>query len=129
MGYGGAAPGEISTELTSTRRVSNVEREGKHPVMGFRTGLLVGLGAGYYLGAKAGRQRYEQIQRLMKKAKRSDLVEGATEKAKAVVDLGVERAKDAVGGRSKGNGSETTTPLVVEVPVPSTSPSPSASDS
>jgi hypothetical protein len=95
--------------------------------MGFRAGLIVGLGAGYYLGAKAGRQRYEQIQRVMKKAKRSDLVEGATEKAKAVVDLGVERAKDVVGGRGKpDNGSDATTPLVVEVPVPSTSPSASS---
>jgi hypothetical protein len=87
--------------------------------MGFRTGLLVGLGAGYYLGARAGRQRYEQIQRLLKKAQRSDLVEGATEKAKAVVDLGVERAKD-LANRKQGNGSASTTPLVVEVPVPST---------
>jgi hypothetical protein len=99
--------------------------------MGFRTGLLVGLGAGYYLGARAGRQRYEQIQRLLKKAKRSELVEGATEKAKAVVDLGVERAKD-ITNRKQGNGSDSgttigspgasTSPLVVEVPVPSTPP-------
>lgn len=30
--------------------------------MRFRTGLIVGLGVGYYLGAKAGRERYEQIE-------------------------------------------------------------------
>jgi hypothetical protein len=29
--------------------------------MRFRTGLVVGLAAGYVLGAKAGRERYEQI--------------------------------------------------------------------
>jgi hypothetical protein len=98
--------------------------------MGFRTGLLVGLGAGYYLGARAGRQRYEQIQKLLKKAQRSDVVSGATDKAKAVVDLGVERAKDLTN-RKQGNGSGTSTdstsPLVVEVPVPSTPPTPPAS--
>lgn len=27
----------------------------------FRTGLIVGLGIGYVLGTKAGRERYEQI--------------------------------------------------------------------
>ena len=87
-------------------------------------GLLTGFGAGYYLGARAGRQRYEQIQRLLKRAKRSDLFEGASEKAKAVVDLGVERAKDLASSRGKqGNGSDgaggsASTPLVVEVPVP-----------
>lgn len=29
--------------------------------MAFRTGLLIGFGVGYVLGAKAGRERYEQI--------------------------------------------------------------------
>ncbi len=29
--------------------------------MAFKTGLVVGLGVGYVLGAKAGRERYEQI--------------------------------------------------------------------
>ena len=29
--------------------------------MKFRTGLIVGLGIGYVLGAKAGRDRYDQI--------------------------------------------------------------------
>lgn len=75
--------------------------------MRFRLGLVVGFGAGYYLGAMAGRQRYEQINRLVRKAKRSDAYEAATEKArdavdvatdkaKAVVDLTVERAKDTL---------------------------------
>jgi hypothetical protein len=29
--------------------------------MGFKTGMIIGLGVGYVLGAKAGRDRYEQI--------------------------------------------------------------------
>lgn len=57
---------------------------------------MIGFGAGYYLGAKAGRERYEQMNRLINKAKRSDAFETATEKAKAAADLGVERAKDLV---------------------------------
>lgn len=29
--------------------------------MAFKSGLVIGLGVGYVLGAKAGRERYEQI--------------------------------------------------------------------
>jgi hypothetical protein len=57
---------------------------------------MVGFGAGYYLGAKAGRERYEQLNAMVAKVKRSDVYDTATDKAKAVVDLGVERAKDMV---------------------------------
>jgi hypothetical protein len=72
--------------------------------MRFRAGLVVGFAAGYYLGTMAGRERYEQINRMVNKVKRSDAFDTATGKAKAVVDLGVERAKDLVDSRP-GNGS------------------------
>ena len=64
--------------------------------MRMRLGLVVGFGAGYYLGAKAGRERYEELNRLLDKVRRSEAYETATEKAKAAVDLGVERVRDAV---------------------------------
>jgi hypothetical protein len=40
--------------------------------MRFRLGLIIGLLIGYTLGAKAGRQRYEQIQSLWGSVRRSD---------------------------------------------------------
>lgn len=67
-------------------------------------GVIVGFSAGYYLGAKAGRERYEQLNRTIRKVKRSDAFDTATEKAKAVVDLGVERARDLVDAKT-GNGT------------------------
>lgn len=75
--------------------------------MRFRLGVMIGFGAGYYLGAKAGRERYEQLNQMVKKVKRSDAYDTATDKAKAVVDLGVERAKDLVDEHSPfgANGS------------------------
>ena len=72
--------------------------------MRFRLGLIVGFGAGYYLGAKAGRERYEQLNRWLHQAKESEAFETATDKAKAVVDLGVERAKDVVEDKFKSGG-------------------------
>ena len=72
--------------------------------MRFRAGLLVGFGAGYYLGTAAGRERHEQINKMVRKVKRSDVYDTATDKAKAVVDLASERAKDLVDSKT-GNGS------------------------
>lgn len=72
--------------------------------MRFRMGLIVGFGAGYYLGTAAGKERHEQIKRTISKITRSDAYETATEKAKAVVDLTVERAKDLVEEHRPGNG-------------------------
>jgi hypothetical protein len=71
--------------------------------MRLRLGLVVGFGAGYYVGTMAGRERYEQINRMVKKVKRSEAYDVATDKAKAVVDLGVERARDLVESKI-GNG-------------------------
>ena len=75
--------------------------------MRFRFGLVVGLAAGYYLGAMAGRERYEQINRWARRARRSETFDAAAEKARAVVDLGVERARDAVEGKISGDTVET----------------------
>jgi hypothetical protein len=64
--------------------------------MRFRAGLTIGFATGFYLGAMAGRERYDQINRTFRRVKRSDTFDAATDKAKAVVDLGMERAKDMV---------------------------------
>jgi hypothetical protein len=62
--------------------------------MRFRLGVVVGFAVGYYLGARAGRARYVQMERWLQKARDSDVAEAAAGKAKAVIDLTVERARD-----------------------------------
>ncbi len=57
----------------------------------FRVGLLIGFGAGYYLGARAGRGRYEQINRLLRRSRTIDEASTEAERAKAIVDLTRER--------------------------------------
>jgi hypothetical protein len=67
--------------------------------MRFRVGLLAGFAVGYYLGSKAGRERYEQIRRWIDDARQSRPVE----KAQAAVELGLERVRqqsEAVTGAS-----------------------------
>jgi hypothetical protein len=72
--------------------------------MRLRIGFVSGFALGYYLGAMAGRDRYEQINRIVREARGSNAIEGAADKARAVVDLGKERARDVVGSKS-GDGA------------------------
>ena len=53
--------------------------------MGFKTGVLVGVAIGFYLGTKASPERAAQVR---------ELGDSAVEKARAMVELGVERARD-----------------------------------
>ena len=71
------------------------------PGMRFRVGLLAGFAVGYYLGSKAGRERYEQIRRWIDDARQSR----PAEKAQAAVELGLERVRQksgAVTGSTNG---------------------------
>jgi hypothetical protein len=64
--------------------------------MRFRIGLLTGFAAGYYLGAKAGRPRYEQMKRWLHEAQDSELVHTATDKAKEAAHAAGDKAKEVV---------------------------------
>ena len=88
--------------------------------MGNKTGFVVGLGVGYVLGAKAGRQRYEDIMRWYHQFTGSPSVQRAagktkdvaTESAKrglTVVQQGVEKAGSAVKSRLHKDDSPTET--------------------
>jgi len=68
----------------------------------FRLGVIVGFGAGYYFGAKAGRARYEQLRRLAGKVPR-------VAKLQAAADLARERFRP-----SEADGS----PAVMVPPSP-----------
>jgi hypothetical protein len=63
----------------------------------FKTGAIVGFGVGYMQGAKAGRQRYEQIQQKMKKVSESPTVKKAIEPMKPMVAAKLESGKDLMG--------------------------------
>jgi hypothetical protein len=78
--------------------------------MSAKKGFIVGLGVGYVLGAKAGRQRYEDIQRWWHRLTGSPVVQRAAEKTRdvasegarrglTVVQQGVEKAGSAVKNR------------------------------
>lgn len=92
--------------------------------MGFKTGFLVGAGVGYVLGARAGRQRYEEIKQLFGQVSESPKVQRAVERTQEVagergkraleaVQSGVEKAGSAVKerlGKEGDDSGETTDP-------------------
>jgi uncharacterized protein YgiB involved in biofilm formation len=59
-----------------------------------RLGFFVGLGAGYVLGAKAGKERYEQLKRLYDNVTSSAQFQQVTGRAKVAVGTGLGQAKE-----------------------------------
>jgi hypothetical protein len=64
--------------------------------MRFRLGLVIGFGAGYVLGARAGRQRYEQLRAYWNQLTGSPTVQRAAERTKEVAGEGARRGLYAV---------------------------------
>jgi hypothetical protein len=64
--------------------------------MGFKTGLLVGLGVGYVLGTKAGRERYDELKASWDQFMGNPSVQSVVSKGKEVVETGKERGLKAV---------------------------------
>lgn len=64
--------------------------------MGVKTGFVMGLGVGYVLGTRAGRERYEQIRAWWGQFTGSPTVQRAAGKTKEVAGEGARRGMHAV---------------------------------
>ena len=94
--------------------------DGHNGRMKLRIGTVVGLGLGYVLGSRAGRQRYAQIVRVAGQVGRSTPVAGTAalvaDKSRAIASLGVERMKDAIGVRlGWRDGDEAADAIAIEL--------------
>ena len=69
---------------------------GYDPTMRYKLVFGAGIATGYYLGAKAGRARYEQIQHRLESIRRNPRVEAVTERISNAVDAQLGKAKEAV---------------------------------
>jgi len=73
--------------------------------MGFKTGLVVGLGIGYVLGTKAGERRFEQLRTTWSRVSESPSVQRVSEKARDLATEGTRRGMDAVQERLNQAGT------------------------
>ena len=64
--------------------------------MAFKTGFIVGGAVGYVLGARAGKERYEQIVDMWQRFLGNERVQTLTEKSKAAADLAAQRVRGGV---------------------------------
>jgi hypothetical protein len=67
--------------------------------MKFKSGLLVGLGAGYVLGAKAGRERYQQIVDATRAFLDNPGVQRLTDEVGKTVNMGKDRVSTVAKGK------------------------------
>lgn len=85
--------------------------------MRFRTGIIIGLGVGYYFGAKAGRERYELIEAWLDKARATTTYQDLTTKVSDGVREGTTAARrlieDTAFRSPEGNATDDdpTTPM------------------
>ena len=84
--------------------------------MRFRNGLLIGLGVGYYLGARAGRERYEEIDAYLRQVRSSPVYRQVRERVLELVDAGVDQARDVLGDVVPGLTDDGPLGLVEDLP-------------
>ena len=74
--------------------------------MRMRLGMAIGFAAGYVLGAKAGRQRYEQIEQMTRKIWESQQAEKLRTEIGHKIPDAVSSAAHKVGELRHGNGDK-----------------------
>ena len=72
--------------------------------MRFKSGFLVGFGAGYVLGAKAGQERYQQIVDATKSLRENPGVQRLTGEVNRTVTVGKDRVSEAAGRKVEQAG-------------------------
>ena len=96
--------------------------------MGTKTGILIGVGIGYVLGTRAGRERYEQIRAGASKVRRFPVVarplDAAGQKVSDIVRAGGEQVTDKVADAVKERlfGAPAQSATVDAQPAPASTP-------
>jgi hypothetical protein len=68
--------------------------------MRFKSGFLVGLGAGYVLGTKAGQERYQQIVDAASRLRENPGVQRLTGEVNKTVSVGKERVAETAAAKA-----------------------------
>jgi len=76
--------------------------------MKFKSGFLVGLGAGYVLGAKAGEERYQQIVDAARSLRENPGVQRLTGEVNKTVTVGKDRVSEAASRKVEQAGDVAT---------------------
>ena len=72
--------------------------------MKLRTSLLIGFAAGYVLGSKAGRERYEQIRKFGRTIAENPPIRQVIDEVKDLADTGTVKARESMGDQLRDAG-------------------------
>ena len=72
------------------------------PLMKLRTAIVFGIG--YLLGAKAGRDRYEQLRRLYRRTTSNERVRQVIDQGKEIVDSSTTQVRDLAADQLRNAG-------------------------
>jgi hypothetical protein len=78
--------------------------------MRYRLTFILGFGAGYVLGARAGRERYDSLMRSFRDAKEQPSVQGAAGVVAAQASGLAQKAKSVVSAKVGGSGEQSSPP-------------------
>jgi hypothetical protein len=124
-GRGMRAAGQ-ATGKAIRRGVSRVRPGRRRKARGGTLGLTVGGAAGYVLGAKAGRERYEQLVEAAKRWRQRPEVKRLSEQALARLDQLSDQAADKLQAARQSTGAETSSsggqPITVAPETPTATP-------
>jgi hypothetical protein len=67
------------------------------PMVGFKSGVIIGLGVGYVLGARAGRERYLQITEAWTNIRGDERVGAVVDKAAGIMAAPSEQVREMIG--------------------------------
>ncbi|HZG96155.1 MAG TPA: hypothetical protein VEZ46_15740 [Mycobacteriales bacterium] len=87
--------------------------------MRYKATFVMGLGTGYVLGSRAGRNRYEQISRLASSVWQKPMVQGATgtvtQQAGSLLGAAKSRVSNRIGGQEVNVENGYTSPTTIRV--------------
>src|SRR4051794_41845874 len=92
------------------RQPGYAESHRRRPTMRYKATFVLGFAAGYTLGAKAGRERYEQIMRGARGLSENPAVQSAAGGLQAPATTLVDTAKQAGGARLPPGGHNNAPP-------------------
>ncbi|MET0832061.1 MAG: YtxH domain-containing protein [Acidimicrobiia bacterium] len=83
-------------------------------MIGFKSGVIIGLGVGYVFGARAGRERYLQIMEAWTNVRGDERVGAVVDKAAGIMAAPSEQVREMIGDglRSVSDAVESVTDAV-----------------
>ena len=91
-------------------------------MIGFKSGVIIGLGVGYVLGARAGRERYLQIMEAWTNIRGDERVGAVVDKAAGIMAAPSEQVREMIGDGLRSVSDAVDRPPTQSIRIPRSTP-------